>query len=1091
MKPSPFLDQIRRLFFAQGAGETSDAELLAQFCKHGDEDAFGTLVHRHGPIVWRVCRRMLRDEHLAEDVFQATFLVLARRAPSIRRPDALPGWLHGVATRLALKARLRESKRQVAGVSGVERAAPDPVEEMTIRELRTVLDEELLHLPDKFRYPLVLCYLEGKTRDEAAQLLDCPLETLKSRLERGRELLHSRLSRRQLALPTAFLSLLLADGTSQAAPRAVLLQGTAEAAFRFAGDAQAAGALSQQAVSLAQGYLTGVRLARWKAAAGVLLLLGAVTVTGLFAQSVFQRTTAPVAESIGQNDVFEGPPAPHVPRLRADVPAANGPLRRLVVEERVGTARANELVRVPLFFHEGECQDPHGLRLFATDDRERQRPIAYQPDDVRRDEDGSISRMHIYFMTDLRAWERQQFVLAPGENPGKKLEPVTLRREDGKITLAGDDLQLAFWTQGPRAGGIAAIQTTLGKVTLSDHLLAPRLTLQRQAANLDVTRTTELSHGANESVEVRDLRFGSGPLFAKLIVRIGPPGVPDSAEFIYLVPRRGSHFVQSERLLTDDADRADVVGAAGHALLAGRLVLGDSAVDQRVVLVPAGLRRLTRSVQGHTVAALVNARSGVSMLPVPHVHGGMKGIELQQDGDVAFLGTSDFRRTPGAGSDDLRAFWGQVRYVFTRATSEEALWEAGRAHFQPLTAVVEEPGVTADDLHGLLKELMRQHGHTHARSWMQEAGRLYTLDDSAALRKLVAGGEPREETTEHWLNGAISARNEATRGGTVPLREDDKGKASGPLDPWNLTYTASAMVSLAALAEPSPRLDRISLAIGKAQRQFNGRVDGQGLPSIDCYHSAFTMQMGSIAAGIHGARKAGDADLLQFYRDCARSPNVLDVFGHAQRTNPSAPRGGTAGDFLYASTSDFFLRNIELACNEDLWIHPAAFGRYFDCVDVNADLCQRMSSKSGWYRANYFRGQCSDRRWQTWSAAPFLGLLAAGDVGLTDACYYARHQSGQRMNWIEVTTFFQTDVALRAGLSRYRPEAAPALPQGVEVLRQESGNRVRWKPLADVQGYRIYRAERMGGPWTVLNSPYTQPPGELVSRGEYTDADGT
>jgi DNA-directed RNA polymerase specialized sigma24 family protein len=120
MKQSDFLHQLRRLFFTERHGQSSDAELLGRFCSQRDEDAFTALAERHGPAVWHVCRRMLRDEHLAEDVFQATFLVLARRAGSIRRPDALIGWLHGVATRLALKARLRESKRQVANGPGQE-----------------------------------------------------------------------------------------------------------------------------------------------------------------------------------------------------------------------------------------------------------------------------------------------------------------------------------------------------------------------------------------------------------------------------------------------------------------------------------------------------------------------------------------------------------------------------------------------------------------------------------------------------------------------------------------------------------------------------------------------------------------------------------------------------------------------------------------------------------------------------------------------------------------------------------------------------------------------------------------------------------
>ncbi|MBL8797253.1 MAG: sigma-70 family RNA polymerase sigma factor [Planctomycetia bacterium] len=1101
MRQADFLNQLRRLFFAERHGQSSDAELLERFCRQQDEDAFTALAERHGPAVWHVCRRMLRDEHLAEDVFQATFLVLARRAVTIRRPDALVGWLHGVATRLALKARLRESKRPLASGPGAEPAAPDFVEEMTVRELRTVLDEELLHLPDKYRYPLVLCYLEGKTRDEAAQQLDCPLETLKSRLERGRELLHARLTKRQVSLPAAFLSLLVADAAAQSAPRAVFVVGTAQAIVRATGGVVAGEVLSRGAQELAQQCLAGMKVASIKAAVSATLLVTALLLTGLWLQQWWAASGNLPPPSTASADVFDGPPAPFAPRLRADLPAADGPLRRLTVEERVGAARTGELVRVPLFFHEGECRDAHGLQLFAAADRERRQPIAFQPDDIRRAEDGGISRMHLYFPVNLRPWERQEFVLVRGENPGKQLTALPLKQENGRVTLTGNDLQLSFWTEGPYTGSIAGLQTTLGNVSLPDGCLGPRLSLRRQRADLSVARTSELSYDEPEQIEVRDLRFGAGPLFAKLVVRIGPKGLPDNAEFTYLVPRAGHMFVQTERLFPDAMEPGEVVGASVNDLLAGKLVLGHTASEQRVVQVPAGVRHLTRTSQGQFHATLVNGKSGLSLLPIPYVQSGTRGIDLGPAGEVAVHGASDFQRTAGARSQDLRAFWGQVRYVFSQAVNEDDLWEASRPHMQPLTAVVDEPGIATVDLHQRLKTLMGQFPRLHSRSWMQEAGRLYTLDDAAELKKLLTdNNKAADEQTESWLNAANQARAELTQGGTVPLQQGDKGRGSGPLDPWNLSYGASPLFGLAALGEPSARLDRICLAIGRAQRQFNGRVDANGFPYIDCFNTAFNHQVGSILAGMHGARRADDRDLLAYYRDCARSAALLDLGRQGFRAYPAFPDSPGVTDLHYLNTCDFYLRIIELACNEDLWLHPVAFGRYADCVDVNADLCHRtegaVNQVPSSYRANFFRAQTHDQSWEAWSPGPYLGLLSRasdrGSVGLTEACFHAQQQVGRSLNWVEITPLFHIDLALREGLRRYRPETAPALPTEMRVERQANRNLVRWTAAnaPDVRGYRIYRAERPGGPWTLLNSPYTREAAALVQDVRFTDVGG-
>jgi RNA polymerase sigma factor (sigma-70 family) len=191
-----------------------DEQLLRRFVGEGDQSAFAALVQRHGPLVLGVCRSVLRHEHDAEDAFQTTFLTLARSAGSIRRPGALACWLHGVAARVACKARTAAARRHLRESRAAQLPRLDAHDEISWRELRGIFHEELAHLPEKYRAPLLLCYWEGKTGDEAAAQLGCPAGTLKERLGRARQLLRRRLSRRGLGLPAALLATLLGRDAS-------------------------------------------------------------------------------------------------------------------------------------------------------------------------------------------------------------------------------------------------------------------------------------------------------------------------------------------------------------------------------------------------------------------------------------------------------------------------------------------------------------------------------------------------------------------------------------------------------------------------------------------------------------------------------------------------------------------------------------------------------------------------------------------------------------------------------------------------------------------------------------------------------------
>jgi RNA polymerase sigma factor (sigma-70 family) len=201
-----FLHRVRRLVGTEE--EPPDREILGRFVRERDETAFALLMERHGPLVRGVCRRLLHDDHDAEDACQAVFLVLARKAASIRKRTSVASWLHGVAYRVA--ARLRDNGLQRRTRTGLPSREPEakPTADLSWREAQALLDEELQRLPERLRLPLVLCYLEGKTRDEAAGELGWRVSTFRGRLERARKLLRGRLERRGVFLSTGLLATL-------------------------------------------------------------------------------------------------------------------------------------------------------------------------------------------------------------------------------------------------------------------------------------------------------------------------------------------------------------------------------------------------------------------------------------------------------------------------------------------------------------------------------------------------------------------------------------------------------------------------------------------------------------------------------------------------------------------------------------------------------------------------------------------------------------------------------------------------------------------------------------------------------------------
>jgi RNA polymerase sigma factor (sigma-70 family) len=281
--------RLRTLFSMGAVGQLTDGQLLKRFTtgpREAAESAFAAMVERHGPMVLRVCQSALGDAHDAQDAFQATFLVLVRRAGAVRDHDSVGSWLHGVALRVAAKAKAEAARRRTHERRGAERASVRGGGDEDRDDLRPVLHTEVGRLPEKYRAPIVLCYLEGLTHEQAAQQLGWPVGTVRGRLARARDLLRARLTRRGLALPVGLLAAGLSTQAVSAAMPAALRDSTIQAAMRFAaGKAMTTGVVPAAVVALAEGGQRTMFLTKLKAAAAVVLVPGLfVAGAGVLAQ---------------------------------------------------------------------------------------------------------------------------------------------------------------------------------------------------------------------------------------------------------------------------------------------------------------------------------------------------------------------------------------------------------------------------------------------------------------------------------------------------------------------------------------------------------------------------------------------------------------------------------------------------------------------------------------------------------------------------------------------------------------------------------------------------------------------------------------
>jgi RNA polymerase sigma factor (sigma-70 family) len=364
-KPDPLLGHIRRLASLATPERRTDSDLLCEFAAHRDEVAFTELVRRHSRLVLSVCGHVLRQTQDAEDALQATFLVLARRAGSIRKGEVLASWLYGVAFRIAMKAKRQAAKRNPRGTRAVSIEKREPPNEAALREIQTILHEEIHRLPPKYRDPFVLCCLEGVSRKEAAEQLRWKEGTVAGRMAVAREQLRRRLAHRGVVLAAALAAVALDSIAPPALAGATIAGDLTMIASTTAADI-IRGTVSTRVAALARPALGGTLLI--KTATGVAIMAGLVAagsaavrtpgwtahVTGTATSDATADNSSkgPLDEAINDNSGERLPPA---------------------ARKRLGTLRfrVGGLVYTCAYSPDGKVlaagSADHGIGLFASD----------------------------------------------------------------------------------------------------------------------------------------------------------------------------------------------------------------------------------------------------------------------------------------------------------------------------------------------------------------------------------------------------------------------------------------------------------------------------------------------------------------------------------------------------------------------------------------------------------------------------------------------------------------------------------------------------------------------------------------------------
>jgi RNA polymerase sigma factor (sigma-70 family) len=428
---------LRQVFAGRTVAGMGSGDLVRRFAAAGDEAAFEALVLRHGPMVLGVCRRTLRDPHDVDDAFQATFLVLARRAGAIRDGDLIGPWLFGVAQRVSRRARDEAARRRAVERTGVEVDPPapePPTAGADLLEIRAVIDQEIARLPDRLRGPVLLCDLEGRTQPEAAGELGLTEGAVRGRLAKARALLRSRLLRRGVVAPSAVIASATAPEAATAAAISKLARVVAASAVAFAR------ARSPEGIS-----------------AAVLALVGSVS--GGFTVSKFQMLVAGVL--LGALSAGGGGAAVLAWKARAKAEPAP------VVAQAPPLVQSADVPPPPQLAQIEIMPPPLGDRTEKAADKDLQPADLDDPFDAPNPADGPLIKNEWSLPPDPDPQPVHRF--APGDTfyiavlealPGRPIEGERVVRPDGTITLG-------FYGDLPVAG----LTRTEVKARLINHLL--------------------------------------------------------------------------------------------------------------------------------------------------------------------------------------------------------------------------------------------------------------------------------------------------------------------------------------------------------------------------------------------------------------------------------------------------------------------------------------------------------------------------------------------------------------------------------------------------------------------------------------------
>ncbi len=414
------LGPFRTLFTVGTLGGLTDQELLDRFISRRDEDAFAALTHRHAPLVLRVCVAVLRDPHDAEDASQATFLILARKAASIRRRSSIGSWLFGVARRVAVRARTDLAHRRALEHRGAEMAARR-VENRVSSENWAEVWDELERLPEKYRAPIILCDLEGLSHEQAAVQLHQSARTIRRRLAGGRGILRARLAHRGLIHAARSLSAGFAPAAIRGAVPTDRASTIIRAAMRITSGRATALATSIRVTSWVEGEIATMFLTRLKAAMVLVLILGLVgTGAGVFARNLWEAAdgqgpatgivTAPVAAAADPRQVVDRI-ADHIKDNYTRLRTVNVLLQTTHLDRSV-TKREEVTTHLP------NGGTAHFVRQPFSVWRER---VLLRGDDLLRksmDEDGQIWAFHDGVWTQYLPKENAAWLRLPGQMPG-------------------------------------------------------------------------------------------------------------------------------------------------------------------------------------------------------------------------------------------------------------------------------------------------------------------------------------------------------------------------------------------------------------------------------------------------------------------------------------------------------------------------------------------------------------------------------------------------------------------------------------------------------------------------------------------------